>query len=69
MARRKGAGSGAGYNFATGEVDTNPPPTVDNPDFSKMTPLKPMAAHDTMKSGGRKLKRAPVQRSLTSGGR
>jgi hypothetical protein len=67
MARKTPTNRGAfaGYNFATGAIDTNPPPTVDNPDFSKLSPMRPMASHKTT----RPTKRSPAQRALISGGR
>lgn len=58
-------GAAAGYNFATGEVDLNPPATPRNPDFSKMPAMKPMTSHKV----SRPTKRSPAQRSLVSGGR
>jgi hypothetical protein len=68
MAKQKPSadrGASAGYNFATGEIDTNPPATPRNPDFSKMPAMKPMASHKVT----RPTKRAPIQRALTSGSR
>ena len=67
MAKRKPSadrGASAGYNFATGEIDTNPPATPRNPDFSKMPAMRPMASHKP--SVTRPMKRSPMQRSLTS---
>jgi len=67
MAKGKSVDRGAssGYNFATGEIDTNPPATPRNPDFSKMSPMRPIASHKTT----RPTKRSPAQRALISGGR